>query len=380
MPGAAAPAAENNTWWSVAVVLFVGALYIGISSGLIAYNKTIMEKDRFPFSAGLGLLHSSFCSVAASLVFQIKPSLFPSLTNPEKTVALDRSLFLNAVLPIAFCFSMQIILSNQAYLFADIAFLQMLKETNVVWVYLFSVIAAVEVFGWRQMRLICLIMVATWTTVNGEVNFTLPGFLLQAASCFAEGVKITLQGVLLTSSGKGLDALSYMLIVMPACAIMFSFVFLLCSLSPPEHRLIQIPTIDDWIRNRWLLLGNAFVALALNFTGMLFIKCSSAVSYVLAGIMKDVMIVLAGILFMGHETSAMQMGGFTMQISLILLWSLLKTFPKQFANGFVEGFQIVFMGREMEPELLKPEAVKGGVAEDSSTGATDGEDNKTNEK
>lgn len=352
---------------SIVLVLLTGTMYIASSAGLIAFNKKIMEADRFPFSAGLGLLHAVFCSLSAWTVFAVKPDLFPSMSNPEKKVPLDRSLFQNAIVPIAICFSAQIILSNQAYLFADIAFLQMIKESNVIWVYLLSVVCAVEAFGWRQLRLVCLIMMATWVSITGEPHFSLPGFALQASSCAAETIKITLQGVLLTSSGRGLDALSYMLIVMPACAILFSCVFAVCTVSEPYYHIIDIPTMNDWMTNRWALLANACLALTLNFSGMLFIRCSSAVSYVLAGIMKDVMIVASGILFMGHETSSKQVTGFTLQVVLILLWSLVKTFPKAFANGLFDGLRVVFLGKELDPpplqqavnEASKDEAVKG---------------------
>lgn len=334
--------------WSGAVLLLTGGMYVSCSAGLIAFNKKIMAADQFPYSAGLGLLHASFCSVAAVVLFVVHPSLFPSLTDPEKRVDVDRSLFVRAILPIALCFSVQIILSNMAYIFADIAFLQMLKETNVVSVYLLSVLCAVEAFGWRQLRLISLIMIATTCTIRGELHFTLPGFLLQLSSCLAEATKITLQGVLLTSAGKGLDALSYMLLVMPACALTFGCVLFFCTYVVPNQQILGIPSFADWVNMRWMLLGNAFLALALNFSALLFIKCSSAVSYVLAGIVKDVMIVGTGVVFMGHEISALQAGGFSMQVSLIFTWSLLKTFPNEFTYGFIDGFRRIFSARKVE--------------------------------
>jgi len=333
--------ASTSTAGSVVLVLLTGSLYISISSGLITFNKYLMAPGRFPFPAALGLLHAVFCSLMATVLYMFKPDLFTSISGPEKRFNMyDRTLW-KAILPVAAVFSLQIVLSNQAYLFADIAFLQILKEANVVFIYLTAIAFGLAAFKWLQMRLICFVVVATMMSVKGDLTFAWAGFYIQCACCVAETSKITLQSLLLSSAGRGLDPLSYMLLVMPLCAVIFGTLLLVLSLAAPSQTMLPLPAFSDLMNMKWVLLLNACGALALNLSTLAFIKCSSGVTFVLAGILKDIMIVLAGIMFMGHQTTVLQMFGFTLQAILILLYSLTKIYPDEFEHGINGGLRIL---------------------------------------
>lgn len=346
---AASSAASNAA--SVVLILMTGALYISMSAGLITFNKYLMAPGKFPFPAALGLLHAIFCSLMAALLYMFKPALFTSISGPERQFNLyDRSLW-KAILPVAALFSIQIVLSNQAYLFADIAFLQILKEANVVYVYLAAIAFGLATFKWLQMNLICLVVVATCMSVKGDLTFAWAGFYIQCACCFVETSKITLQSLLLSSAGKGLDSLSYMLLVMPLCAAIFGMLLLVISFAGPTQMMLPLPAFSDLMNMKWWLLANACCALALNLSTLAFIKSSSGVTFVLAGILKDVMIVLAGIMFMGHLTTRLQMFGFALQVVLILLYSLTKIYSDEFDHGSVAGLRIL-LSRGLKKQRL----------------------------
>lgn len=350
---------------ATAKILVFGLAYIGISMGLINFNKFLMREDNFPFSGGLGFLHSTVCGVFAWGLFILRPDWFPSLSGPGGPNAVFRDIdFLSkAVLPIAVCFSVQIVLSNQAYLFADVAFLQMLKESNVVAVYMFSVLFAIESFSWTKLRLIMLIVLATWMTIKGELKFTLAGLLLQGSSFFFESMKITLQGLMLSNAGRRLDPLTYLVVVMPMCTVIFGSVLLFFGIvMPADQNILPVPTIADWVNNWKLLSLNATLAFSLNLIAVFFIKASSAVAYVLTGIIKDVIIVVTGVLFFGHECSTLQAAGFTLQVSLILVWSLLKTFPARFEHGILSGLVSLLPAGEPEEATARAPVKSGGEA------------------
>jgi len=333
--------ASNSNAGSVVLVLLAGALYISISSGLIAFNKHLMAPGKFPFPAALGLLQAIFCSLMAAVLYMFKPDLFTSISGPDKRFNMyDRTLW-KAIFPVAVVFSLQIVLGNQAYLFADIAFLQILKESNVVFVYLTAIAFGLAAFKWLQMRLICLVVVATWMSVKGDLTFAWAGFYIQFACCVAETSKITLQSLLLSSTGKGLDSLSYMLLVMPLCAVIFGTSLLVLSFAGPSQTMLPLPAFSDLMNMKWVLLLNACGALALNLSTLAFIKSSSGVTFVLAGILKDIMIVLAGIMFMGHKTSVLQMLGFSLQAVLIFLYALTKIYPDEFDHGIDGGLRVL---------------------------------------
>jgi len=309
------------------VTLFAG-LYVAFSTALIAYNKFLMHADRFPYAIALVLLHSIFCSLCTGLLFLCKPSMFPSLTDPARKVNVDRSLIAKGALPIAVLFSAQLVLSNTAYLHSSVAFLQMMKECNIVLVYVFSLVAVLEKFSWRSVGILLFIVIATTMTIHGEVHFSLTGFVIQGTGQLFECCKIVLQAMLLTSAGRKLDALTYVMLVMPLCAILLGGGYCAFTVFPHEHFMTpQWHHLVQWWPH---LLANACIAFALNVVIALFVKHSSAVAFILVGILKDAMIVAAGGLIFKEVITLVQGIGFFLQLCGIVTWSMMKQFPEMF--------------------------------------------------
>jgi len=205
----------------------------------------------------------------------------------------------------------------------------MLKESNVGFVYALSVIAGTETLSPARVTVLSIIFFATTLTVHGEANLTLNGFLLQMGSCLCESSKITLQGVLLTNRGKKLDALTFVLLLTPMCFVVISCVCLVLLLCQWEHVL---PHWDDLVRNWQFILGSTVLAFALNVSTATFIKHSSSTSFVLAMLLKDMVVVLSGVIFFGEEVATLQVLAFGLQLVGLLAWTMLKLFPEKFEN------------------------------------------------
>lgn len=62
------------------------------------------------------------------LLFLLNPSLFPALQSMRAWSTF--ATYLKWLLPVAVFFSLNLVLSNEAYLYASMAFLQILKEVN----------------------------------------------------------------------------------------------------------------------------------------------------------------------------------------------------------------------------------------------------------
>lgn len=344
---------RSDAFASTSVILLLGGVYIAVSASMIAFNKYLIHEGRFPFAMPLVLLHAGFSSFCALILLLVKPSMFPSLTDPEQKVAIDMSLIVKGALPIAFLFSTQLVLSNSGYLHSSMAFLQMMKESNLVLVYVFSLFLAMESFSWVKVRVICLIVLATMLTIRGELNFSWAGFALQGTSQFFECSKIVLQALLLSSAGRKLDVLTYVVVVMPLCFCVLGLCQLLMMYASPQQIIdFKVPQWSDVVAWWPLLLANASVAFALNLCVALFMKQSSAVGFILAGITKDAVIVMAGALFMRESLSHVQMLGFAFQLLFIWVWSLMKLSPKQFEGGIIEGISLVTTREEVDKGLL----------------------------
>jgi len=316
----------------VASAAFVGALaaiYMAISSGLIGFNKYLMHAGRFPFAIFLGLVHMSCSFLLNAILFRICPSLYPSLTDPSKMVEVDRWLVFGVLLPIAGCFAAQLVLSNIAFMHSSVAFLQMMKESNVVLVYLFSLMMSLEHFSWTRACVLLFVLAATALTIHGELHFSPVGFTLQGVSIICESVKLTLQSYSLSATGRRLDALTYVLFLAPLVFLLL--LGFLCScwlLWPSRPEALVMPPWESILEYRWLLLANGLMAFGMNIAHALFIKNSSAITFILTGIiLKDVMIVIVGAIVMGEELSHQQVIGFAMQLVGIVAWSMMKALP-----------------------------------------------------
>jgi len=337
------PLTSSERFAQVVLVCSLGAGYIVVSSGLISYNKFLIHRERFPFAVPLVFMHACFCSCLSFFLYLVKPSLFPSLTDEAQRVPLDRDLILKGALPIAIFFSGQLALSNSAYLHSSVAFLQMMKEANLALVYTLSLVAALERFHSRNAAILVAVVAATLMTIHGELHFSFTGFALQGSSQLFECTKIVMQAMLLSAPGRKLDALTYVLLVMPFCALLLGGSICGIHLLTPHSDLL-LPSLAD-LAHWWPhLLANSCIAFTLNVVIALFVKHSSAVSFILAGMVKDAMIVISGVFILSEVISRVQAVGFTIQLMLILVYTLAKSFPKEFENGIFEGLALVFFG------------------------------------
>jgi hypothetical protein len=358
--------APSSNFVAVMKTIVLGTGYIVISSSLIQYNKSLMT-GAFPFSVALVVIHSIFSSLCSALLFLFVPSAFPSLTSAAR-ISLDFNLIVKSAMPIALCFSITLVLSNSAYVHSDVAFLQMMKEANVVGVYFLSVLFALEVFSWRSVCVLVFIIFATSMSIKGALEFSLAGFLIQTASQIAECSKIALQALVLSSAGKKLDVMTYTLLVMPLCVCFLVVALSVLAFMPLNaDSSFNIPTLSQVHTALPVLIPNALLAFSLNIVAAMFMKCSSGVAYVLAGILKDVMIVVASVALAGEEVSHIQTVSFSLQVLGIYVWAMMKMFPEPFEDGFVFGLMYALFGYRRQPAageavMSAPETQVGKMA------------------
>mmetsp|Transcript_20115 Transcript_20115/g.46881 ORF Transcript_20115/g.46881 Transcript_20115/m.46881 type:complete len:374 (+) Transcript_20115:141-1262(+) len=323
---------------SIMRITLAGAAMILASAGLINYNKYVIT-EAFPFAAHLVLCHMVFGSLCSMVLYVFAPSLYPSLTDPEKRVTVHVTTLFTRAAPISLFFAGSLVLSNFAYLFASVAFLQMMKQGNVIIVYVLSLLVGLEALRTRSVLLLSFILLCTGLTVQGELNFSLIGFLVQGGSQLLECLRLILQSFLLSGSMK-LDVLTYNLIVMPLCALALLTLVMVNHFTDGSlfSGGLMEPGLSDFTQHWKLLLPNFLLAFLLNVLIAVFIKVSSALSMVLTSLLKDVFIVVLSVMLLGEVVSRQQVIGFVLQMMGIAAWSLIKSFPKHFEDGFLMGF------------------------------------------
>jgi hypothetical protein len=332
----------------------VMVVYVSVSAGLVCFNKFLMHAERFPFPAVIVLFQMTTCSCLSGALFLWCPAYFPGLAKS----GLGRGAVVRSCLPISLFFMMELMFGTAAMLHASVAFLQMVKESAVVWVYALSLFVAVEVFCWRKATILLFTLVGTAMTIRGERHFAPAGLALQSAGVLSASCKAVLQQMVLQSRGLKLDALSYVLVMSPMSMMLLAGLLLSADCWSWHHSdMLGAPHWREVLLWSPQLLANAMCAFFMNILIAVVLKNTSALSVTLCGLTKDAAIVFGGWLVGGNALGGMQGLGFAVQLAGVGLWSL-----SALLQDSQEGMPL------MQPEgsRVKGGALQGYRAADSS--------------
>ena len=98
-----------------------------VTSSPYAFSLTILKRSsplmtRLYVAITLTTFHLAFSTFATQLLAHTTP-----LLDGRKKVKMTARVYMRAVLPIGFCFSLSLILGNYTYLYLSMSFIQMLK-------------------------------------------------------------------------------------------------------------------------------------------------------------------------------------------------------------------------------------------------------------
>jgi len=301
-------------------------IYIALSASLINYNKWLMHHERFPFSIALTWCHMLSSSVCACLLYLI-PYTSSRLFGRVRVVLDQPTKLLTRLIPLSIAFAGTVVLSNEAYRYCSVPFLQMCKELNVVMVYTVALVLGLEKFAAPQATILLVVLIGCTMAIHGEVKFIWFGFMVQMLSQFCEVTKITLQSILLSKSGFGLDPMTTVLFMCPLCLLTVSTM-----LAFTYHEGIGAAFLDLWPH----LALNCVNAFMLNVSVAVVIKVCNGIGFVLAGILKDILIVSSAAVFFSAHLTAFQVTGFAIATAGILVHSVMKSASENAARAASE--------------------------------------------
>ncbi|RMZ92097.1 hypothetical protein DV736_g655, partial [Chaetothyriales sp. CBS 134916] len=284
--------------------------WISFSGGTILFNKWLLATLQFKFPITLTAWHMIFSTIMTQLLARTT-----TLLDGRKTVKMTGRVYLRAILPIGFFFSLSLICGNKAYLYLSVAFIQMLKATMPVAVLLTSWILGVAPPNLKTLGNVALIVVGVVIASIGEIEFNTVGFLYQAGGIMFEATRLVMVQRLLSSSEFKMDPLVSLYYFAPVCGLMNSVTAL----------FMEIPSMTlDNIYNVGLftLLANAMVAFLLNVSVVFLIGKTSSLVLTLCGILKDILLVMASMMIWGTQVSAMQFFGYSIALGGMLYYKL----------------------------------------------------------
>eukprot|EP00448_Togula_jolla_P008315 CAMPEP_0170607832 /NCGR_PEP_ID=MMETSP0224-20130122/21261_1 /TAXON_ID=285029 /ORGANISM="Togula jolla, Strain CCCM 725" /LENGTH=337 /DNA_ID=CAMNT_0010933017 /DNA_START=62 /DNA_END=1075 /DNA_ORIENTATION=- len=292
--------------------LLVLLLYITVSSGLVGYNKFLLQV--FPYPLQLTALHMLSCSLMSVLTFALMPGLFPAMKELDgRKVEL-----LKYFLPVGACFSGAMYFSNSAYLYCSVAFLQYMKESTVLLPFLFYCAVGMQRMDRVKAVVVMWILLGSWMCIRGETNFILIGLFVQAIAQFAECSKNILGEYLMSNTNFKLDPMTYTMFIAPV-----SLIFLSVGVA-----MTWTPDVAAALMANWhYLLPNMVLAFLLNVIIAIVLKHCSAVGVIMAGISKDILLVVASEQIFRDPVTLQQSIGFAITLAGCATWSVLRLMP-----------------------------------------------------
>ncbi|XVE54416.1 hypothetical protein DITRI_Ditri03aG0079400 [Diplodiscus trichospermus] len=251
------------------------AIWIFLSFTVIVYNKYILDRKMYnwPYPISLTLIHMGFCSsIAVLLVRTFHVVDLPSSMSP--------SLYLSSVVPIGALYALSLWLSNSAYIYLSVSFIQMLKALMPVAVYSIGVLFSKESFKASTMANMLTISLGVAIAAYGEAKFNAWGVFLQLGAVAFEATRLVLIQILLTSKGIKLNPITSLYYVAPCC-----FIFLLI-----PWVIVELPSLKEnsSFHFDYFIFGtNSFCAFALNLAVFLLVGKTSALTMNVGGVVKD---------------------------------------------------------------------------------------------
>ncbi|KAK7311871.1 hypothetical protein RJT34_10305 [Clitoria ternatea] len=250
------------------------AIWIFLSFTVIVYNKYILDKKMYnwPFPISLTMIHMSFCATLALLLVRVFRLVEP--------VSMSRHVYLTSVVPIGALYSLSLWLSNSAYIYLSVSFIQMLKALMPVAVYSIGVLLRKESYKNDTMLNMLSISLGVAVAAYGEARFDTWGVLLQLGAVAFEATRLVMIQILLTSKGISLNPITSLYYVAPCCLVFLSVPWI----------FVEYPVLKETssFQFDFVIFGtNSFCAFALNLAVFLLVGKTSALTMNVAGVVKD---------------------------------------------------------------------------------------------
>ncbi|KAI9728588.1 MAG: hypothetical protein M1834_007616 [Cirrosporium novae-zelandiae] len=295
-------------------------VWITLSSSVILFNKYLLDTMGFRFPIVLTTWHLAFASFLTQVLARTT-----TLLDGRKTVKMTPRVYIRAIVPIGFLFSLSLMCGNKAYLYLSVAFIQMLKATVIV-----AVLFATWGFGVAEPNLktlgnVSIIVVGIIIASYGEVQFNLIGFMYQAGGIVFEAIRLVMVQRLLSSAEYKMDPLVSLYYFAPVCALMNGLTALATE--------VPTMTMDDIYHVGFpILLANAMIAFMLNVSAVFLIGKTSSLVLTLCGVLKDILLVGASMLIWSTPVTPLQFFGYSVALSGLVYYKLGPDQIKQYVG------------------------------------------------
>ncbi|KAF4618456.1 hypothetical protein D9613_010170 [Agrocybe pediades] len=246
-------------------------IWIVLSSSVIIYNNYLYNTLSFKYPVFLVTWHLAFAAIGTRILQRTT-----SLLDGAKDVHMSKDMFVRSILPIGLLFSGSLIMSNSAYLYLSVSYIQMLKAFTPVAILLISWTFRIQEPNKKLAIIVFMISIGVALASHGELHFNLFGFCIQAAAVAFEASRLVMIQILLHN--LKMDPLVSLHYYAPVCAAIN-----LCFLPFTEG---LAPFYDLQKLGIFVLFSNASVAFLLNVAAVFLVGVGSGLVLTLAGVFK----------------------------------------------------------------------------------------------
>mmetsp|Transcript_18654 Transcript_18654/g.35895 ORF Transcript_18654/g.35895 Transcript_18654/m.35895 type:complete len:452 (-) Transcript_18654:324-1679(-) len=324
---AAAPPPQPSILRACLVLL----AWMSCSTGFILYNKWMFTTGGFPYPMTLTAMHMGSCYLIFGC-FSWLPQHIRRRFMPDIDKAIPTDIYLQGLLPAALLMAMSLGIGNLGFLYASVAFIQMIKPVNVVVTSIAGFVWGLEVFTPSHAIIACVVSFGVSMAAFGSIsNFSYMGLACQLTASVCEGLRlILLQGVL--QGRLRLDPLTTVYRFAPSAGLW------LCCVSLVFEGDVAFAALP----NMWVLPLNCLVAVLLNVLIVSVIAETSAVVFVLAGVTKDIATIALSVCLYGTPIRAVEIVGYSTSVAGICLYKVYKDHLQLFKElGFLRGMATV---------------------------------------
>lgn len=281
---------------------------------MIMFNKAVMSTLDFPYPMFLTTYHMVLSTVMTRILAATTSWLPGVAENKVNVQVLQKQIF-----PVSLFFSISLVLSNKAYIYLSVSYIQMLKAFTPVAVLIFSAVLGLEKPQCTELLIVVVICLGVAMTSVGEAAFSMVGFIFQSLAILFESSRLVLTNILLKA--LKLDPLSSLYYIAPMCAFFIGISFVVFEYDHlPWSRLTDASFL-------LLMAANGCVAFTLNVAVVMLISNTSALTLTLAGIFKDIMLVALSVAIFGSPVTPLQIAGYAVALTGLNLHKEYKKNP-----------------------------------------------------
>lgn len=285
-----APASPNK---ALPAIVF----WICMSMAVILFNK-FLYTGYFKYPLTLTTIHMGFATLATTAL---------RAAGKLQVPALGWSFNLKNVLPIGVLFAFSLGFSNVAAVKLSVSFIQMIKALTPMITLAIAVGMGMEKASAALVAIVSAMCVGVGIASYGEIEFDSLGVMLQLASISCEAARLVVtQKLLQASLPKGSSPLVSISLFAP-----WSFLFLLPVAITKEPAAIDALMAGN---TGLVVLLNTATAFTLNIAVVILVSQTSGLTLTLAGIVKDIMLIVASIGLFGNPITYVQVAGYSLAL------------------------------------------------------------------